>query len=78
MDAGTAQRNKERNTAGSAWRIYGGAPVVTSNALTRRLVPFLKAFSANADRSFVHDVQVVEIPPLTVLYDNTTANACIS
>jgi hypothetical protein len=58
VEAGVAQRNKAKTTDGSAWRIYGGAPVVTSVALTRRLAPFLKAFSAAADRSLVHDVQV--------------------
>lgn len=61
MEAGIAQKHKAQTTGGSAWRVYGGAPIVTSAALTRRLAPFLKAFSASADRAFVHDVQVYYI-----------------
>ena len=40
----------------------GGAPVITSRALTARLAPHLRAFSAAADRRVVHDLQVALKP----------------
>lgn len=62
VDANT----QKRKTAGSAWRISGGAPVITSRALTKRLLPYLKAFSDMADRSIVHDLQFTMLMGLKV------------
>lgn len=47
----------KKKVQGSSWRIFGGAPVITSRGLTKRLVPFLKTFSDRADRNIVHDMQ---------------------
>jgi hypothetical protein len=68
VDANT----QARKTAGSSWRISGGAPVITSRALTKRLFPYLKSFSDKADRSIVHDLQFTMLMGLKV--DNHSPN----
>ena len=35
----------ERMVGGTYWRIFGGAPIITSRALTHRLVPFLSSYN---------------------------------
>lgn len=51
------QTKKKQDIQGSSWRISGGAPIITSRALTKRLLPYLKDFSDKADRRIVHDLQ---------------------
>lgn len=58
--------NMRHLTGGSAWRISGGAPIITSRALTKRLVPHLEKFNREADPSVVHDSQFTRLMDLHV------------
>jgi hypothetical protein len=54
----TAGKDK---TGGSSWRIYGGAPIITSRSLTAKLEPLLRRYFMEADRATVHDIHFTKL-----------------
>ena len=52
------------HTGGSAWRIYGGAPIITSRALTKRLASHVEVFNSEANTEILHDVQFTKLMQL--------------